>query len=87
MLLTTQQPLIACLPCLHFLLHFLGLLLQAQPEVLFEGTVAEGDAFKVKAAITDPSGFADSDAAPFELEFRCAIVSTKLAVPSCHCVY
>ncbi|KAA6422720.1 MAG: mixed lineage kinase, partial [Trebouxia sp. A1-2] len=42
----------------------------AQPEVLFEGTVAEGDAFKVKAAITDPSGFADSDAAPFELEFR-----------------
>ncbi len=76
------------LPCLHLhLLYFLALLLQAQPEVLFEGTVAEGAPFKVKAAITDPSGFADFDEATFELEFRCASVSTHLGVPLCHFVY
>ena len=79
-----------CLTSHLFWLYFLGLLLQAQPEVLFEGTVAEGAPFKVKAAITDPSGFADFDDAPFELDFRCATVSTHLrmlGVPSCHCVY
>ncbi|DBA84846.1 TPA: hypothetical protein ACH3X1_005872 [Trebouxia sp. C0004] len=42
----------------------------AQPEVLFQGTAAKGAPFKIKAAIADPSGFADFDAAPFELEFR-----------------
>ena len=61
----------------------MGLLFQAQPEVLFEGTVAEGAPFKVQAAITDPSGFADFDDAPFELEFRCTTMSTHLV---CHCV-
>ncbi len=44
--------------------------LQAQPEVLFEGTVAEGAPFKVKAAIVDWSGFPDSDDEHFELDFR-----------------
>ncbi len=54
--------------------------------MLFEGTVAEGAPFKIKAAITDPSGFADFDDAPFELEFRCAALSThlrSLGVPLC----
>ncbi len=88
MLPTTQRcQLLVLLPAILFLLHFLGLILQAQPEVLFEGTVAEGAPFKVKAAITDPSGFADFDDAPFELDFRCATVSTHLGSLSCHCVW
>ena len=76
---------VACCPTSHLVsLHFLCLLLQAQPEVLFEGTVAEGAPFKVQAAITDPSGFADFDDAPIELEFRCATVSTHFGVSSRH---
>lgn len=44
--------------------------LQAQPEVLFEGTVSEGAPFKVKAAVVDSSGFAEFDDELLELEFR-----------------
>ena len=36
----------------------------------FERAAAKGGPFKVKAAIADPSGFADLDAGPLELEFR-----------------
>jgi len=46
--------------------------------VLFEGTAAKGAPFKIRAAIADPLGFADFDAAPFELDFRCGILSTRL---------
>ncbi len=42
---------------------------QAVPESLFEATLAEGIPFKVKAAVTDPSGF-HADGEPLELEFR-----------------
>lgn len=42
----------------------------AQPEVLFEATLAEGLAFKVKAGIADASGFARADDEQYELEFR-----------------
>lgn len=41
----------------------------ASPESLFEATLAEGVPFKVKAAVTDPSGF-HPDGEPLELEFR-----------------
>lgn len=43
---------------------------QAQPEVLFEATLAEGESFRLKAAIADPSGFTNFDAELLELEFR-----------------
>ena len=49
--------------------------MQAQPEVLFEATLAEGLPFKVKAALADPSGFTNADAEQFELEFRYAIAA------------
>lgn len=42
---------------------------QANPEALFEATLAEGVAFKVKAAVTDDSGF-HPDEELLELEFR-----------------
>lgn len=42
---------------------------QASPESLFEATLAEGVPFKVKAAVTDPSGF-HPEGEPLELEFR-----------------
>jgi len=42
---------------------------QASPESLFEATLAEGVPFKVKAAVTDPSGF-HAEGEPLELEFR-----------------
>ena len=45
-------------------------LCKAQPEVLFEATLAEGDPFKLKAAIADPSGFTNFDGELLELEFR-----------------
>ncbi|DBA75652.1 hypothetical protein WJX79_010067 [Trebouxia sp. C0005] len=41
----------------------------ASPESLFEATLAEGVPFKVKAAVTDPSGF-HPEGEPLELEFR-----------------
>ena len=50
--------------------------------MLFEGTVAEGAPFKVQATITDPSGFADFDDAPFELDFRCVTVSSTACYPA-----
>lgn len=43
--------------------------MQASPESLFEATLAEGVPFKVKAAVTDPSGF-HPEGEPLELEFR-----------------
>ncbi len=43
--------------------------MQASPESLFEATLAEGVPFKVKAAVTDPSGF-HAEGEPLELEFR-----------------
>ena len=42
---------------------------QANPEALFEATLAEGVPFKVKAAVTDDSGF-HPDGELLELEFR-----------------
>lgn len=42
---------------------------QANPEGLFEATLAEGVSFKVKAAVTDASGF-HPDGELLELEFR-----------------
>lgn len=43
--------------------------IQANPEALFEATLAEGVAFKVKAAVTDESGF-HADGELLELELR-----------------
>ena len=51
-------------------MHCLADCLQAQPEVLFEATLAEGDPFKLRAAIADPSGFTNFDDDLLELEFR-----------------
>lgn len=48
--------------------------LQAQPEVLFEGTASEGLPFKVQAAIVDESGFPGDD--DFELRFRYIVAHT-----------
>ena len=43
--------------------------MQANPEALFEATLAEGVPFKVKAAAADQSGF-HPDGELMELEFR-----------------
>lgn len=54
---------------LQSIVQRLSAAMQAQPEVLFEATLAEGQAFKVTATLADHHGFSrDTDA--MELEFR-----------------